>query len=172
MPKGVDVLSYVHNSYDVMCKIFGTRANVLGGEFNESGRQVIVLDPTLKIDEVDMSYKAFIEQYKGLILKKIIDDRNWTITKASNFLAAKFNFDPYVYSIMQRVIDEEHPQLILNRNPTITYGSILKMKIRKVKPDADDWTLAIPSAILPGQIAAHLLLIAGKHLCLTNDLKS
>lgn len=127
-----------------------TRANVLGGEFNESGRQVIVLDPTLKIDEIDMSYKAFIEQYKGLILNKIIDDKGWTITKASNFLASKFNFDEYVYSIMQRVIDEEHPRLILNRNPTITYGSILEMKIRKIKPDADDWTLAIPSAILPG----------------------
>lgn len=133
-----------------MRKIIGTRANVLGGEFNESGRQVIVLDPTLKIDEIDMSYKAFIEQYKGLILNKIIDDKGWTITKASNFLASKFNFDEYVYSIMQRVIDEEHPRLILNRNPTITYGSILEMKIRKIKPDADDWTLAIPSAILPG----------------------
>ena len=33
---------------------------------------------------------------------------------------------------------------------TITFGSILLMKIRKVKKDANDVTLAIPSAILPG----------------------
>jgi hypothetical protein len=46
---------------------------------------------------------------------------------------------------------------------TITFGSILLMKIRKVKMDADDYTLAIPSAILPGQQAAHPLLYAGKH---------
>lgn len=126
-----------------------TRGNVLGGEFNFSGRQVIVLDPTLKIDEVDMSYKAFIEQYKGQILRKIIEDKGWTITKATNYLASKFNFDPYVYNIMMQIV-REGVHLILNRNPTITYGSILQMKVRSIKKDSDDWTLAIPSAILPG----------------------
>jgi hypothetical protein len=72
------------------------------------------LDPTLHIDEVDISYKAFIVQYKGLILKYIIKDKGWTITKASNYLAAKFMYDDYVYSIMCKIIDEEHPKLILN----------------------------------------------------------
>jgi hypothetical protein len=33
---------------------------------------------------------------------------------------------------------------------TITFGSILKMKIRDVKKDSSDYSLAIPSAILPG----------------------
>ncbi len=127
-----------------------TRANVLGGEFNYSGRSVIVLDPTLKIDEVDISYKAFIEQYEGTIIKYIIRDKGWTITKATNYLATKFNYDEYVYKIMKRIIKEEKPRIIINRNPTITFGSILLMKIRKVKKDADDVTLAIPSAILPG----------------------
>ena len=126
------------------------RANVLGGEFNFSGRSVIVLDPTLKIDEVDISYKAFIEQYKGFIIRRIIKDKGWTVTKASNFLASKFMYDEYVYKIMCDIIREDQPKLILNRNPTITFGSILMMKIRKVKKDSDDVTLAIPSAILPG----------------------
>lgn len=127
-----------------------TRANVLGGEFNYSGRSVIVLDPTLKIDEVDISYKAFIEQYEGTIIKYIIRDKGWTITKATNYLATKFNYDPYIYKIMCRIIKYEKPKIIINRNPTITFGSILQMKIRRVKKDADDVTLAIPSAILPG----------------------
>lgn len=127
-----------------------TRANVLGGEFNYSGRSVIVLDPSLKIDEVDMPYKAFIEQYKGTIIKRIIRDRGWTITKASNYVASKFMYDDYIYKIMCDIIKEEQPKIILNRNPTITFGSILMMKIRKIKKDSDDVTLAIPSAILPG----------------------
>lgn len=126
------------------------RSSVLGGEFNNSGRSVIVLDPTLKINEVDMPYKAFIEQYKGHILRHIIKDKGWTVTKATNYLASKFNFDPYVYKIMEEIIEEEHPRLILNRNPTITFGSILLMDIRKVKRDDRDMSLAIPSAILPG----------------------
>lgn len=126
------------------------RAACIGGEWNHSGRCVIVLDPTLKINQVDMPYKAFIEQFKGTILKYIIRDKGWTITKATNYLASKFNFDPYVYSIMERIIAEETPQIILNRNPTITFGSILMMKIRAVKKDSNDMSLAIPSAILPG----------------------
>lgn len=138
------------------------RGNVLGGEFNYSGRSVIVLDPTLKIDEVDMSYKAFIEQFKGHIIRRIIKDKGWTITKATNYIASKFMYDEYIYKIMCDIVREEEPKLILNRNPTITFGSILLMKVRKIKKDADDVTLAIPSAILPGQLAAHSLIYAGK----------
>ena len=126
------------------------RSNNLGGEFNFSGRNVIVLDPTLKIDEVDMSYKSFIELFKGDILKAIINDKGWTITKATNYLASRFNYDPYVYSVMQRLVHSRPYHIILNRNPTITVGSILMMKIRNIKEDSNDLSLAIPSAILPG----------------------
>lgn len=109
-----------------------------------------MLDPTLKMDEVDVSYKAFIEQYKGHIIHRIIKDKGWTITKATNYLASKFNFDQYVYDIMMQIVKEDRPKIIINRNPTITFGSIIMMNIRKIKLDADDRTLAIPSAILPG----------------------
>ena len=113
-------------------------------------KSVIVLDPTLKIDEVDISYKAFIVQFRGYLIKYIIRDKGWTITKASNFLDSKFNYDEYIYGLMCKIIEEEKLKIILNRNPTITYGSILRMNIRRVKKDSSDLTLAIPSAILPG----------------------
>ena len=110
------------------------------------------MDPTLHIDQVDVPYKMFIVQWKGQIVKRICKDKGWTITKASNFVSSKFMYnDEYIYSIMKRIIDEEHPKIILNRNPTITFGSILFMNIRKVKEDPDDTCLAIPSSILPGQ---------------------
>jgi hypothetical protein len=126
------------------------RASILGGEFNYSGRNVIVLDPTLKIDEVDVPYKSFIIQYRGFIIRRIVKDKGWTVTKASNYVSSKFEFDPYIYKIMCDIIEEETPKIILNRNPTITFGSILMMRIRKIKPDSNDCTLSIPSAILPG----------------------
>lgn len=99
-----------------------TRANVLGGEFNYSGRSVIVLDPTLKIDEIDMSYKAFIEQFKGHIIKRIIRDKGWTITKATNYVASKFMYDDYIYKIMCDIVREDEVKLILNRNPEKSRG--------------------------------------------------
>ncbi len=82
-------------------------------------RCVIVLDPTLKIDEVDVPYKAFIEQFKGMILNEICHDKGWTLTKAMNYLSSKFNYDPYVYGIMQRLVHENDIFIILNRNPEI-----------------------------------------------------
>lgn len=127
-----------------------TRANVLGGEFNYSARNVIVLDPSLKIDEVDLPYKSFLEQYKGSIIKRIIKDKGWTITKATNFVSSRFTYDPYIYKIMMDIVKKDKPSIILNRNPTITFGSILLMRIRKIKKDSDDVTMSIPSAILPG----------------------
>lgn len=99
-----------------------TRGNVLGGEFNFSGRSVIVLDPTLKIDEVDMAYKAFIVQFKGHIIRRIIKDKGWTITKATNYIASKFTYDDYVYKIMCDIIREEEPKIVLNRNPKAIVG--------------------------------------------------
>lgn len=126
------------------------RGNVLGGMFNNSGRNVIVLDPTLKIDEVDFAYKSFIIEFSGLIIKRIVRDKGWTIVRASNYLKSKFKYDDYIYSIIQDIVKEEEPKIIINRNPTLNVGSILLMKIRKVKPDAEDYTLSIPSAILPG----------------------
>ena len=95
------------------------RSILLGGEFNYSGRSVIVLDPTLKINEVDMPYKAFIEQFKEHILRYIIQDKDWTITKAMNYLSSKFNYDPYVHSVMQRIVHENECYMIINRNPKL-----------------------------------------------------
>ena len=89
------------------------RSSILGGEFNMSGRNVIILDPTLKIDEVDVPYKSFIVQYRGFIIRRIVKDKGWTVTKASNYVSSKFEFDPYIYDIICDIINEEHPKLIL-----------------------------------------------------------
>ena len=82
-------------------------------------RNVITLDPTLKLDEVDMPYKSFIVLYSGQIIREIIRDKGWTITKANNFLKSKFMYDPYIYSLIQRMLAENEYSLILNRNPRL-----------------------------------------------------
>lgn len=74
------------------------------------------MDPTLKIDEIDMPYKAFLEQYKGHIIREIIRDKGWTVTKTTNYVSTKINYDPYVYSIMCKLVKKKK-WLIINRNP-------------------------------------------------------
>lgn len=126
------------------------RSNILGGCFNYSARSVIILDPTLKLDEVDVPYKTFAKAYSGLIVKRLVRERGWSSTKAFNYIEQNFKFNEDVYHIIEQIVAEEEIPIVINRNPTITYGSILKMKIRRVKNDPDDLTLSLPSAILPG----------------------
>ena len=59
-------------------------------------------------------------------------------------------FNPFVYSIMQSIIENETIRLLINRNPTLNYYSMLLMKIRRVKPDDNDYTLSINLSVLPG----------------------
>jgi DNA-directed RNA polymerase beta' subunit len=125
------------------------RGAVLGGQYNFSGRNVIVLDPSLKINEIDVGYKYFLVAFSGNLIKRIVKEKGWTITKAYNFIKSKFQKDDYILSIMNEIIKEESAYLILNRNPTLSPGSIIEMKIRRIKEDGDDVTLSLPSAILP-----------------------
>lgn len=80
-------------------------------------RAVIVLDPSLPVDMVDVPYRQFLELYKEVIERKIQEDKDWSLTKTKNYLSNKFIYDDYVYSIMERIIAEEDVTLILNRNP-------------------------------------------------------
>ena len=95
------------------------RSQVLGGQFNMSGRNVIVLDPSLKLDSVDISYKSFAIMFSGLIIRRLIKERGWTITKSYNYLKSRFEYDADVYDIMCRIVEEEKLKIILNRNPGI-----------------------------------------------------
>jgi DNA-directed RNA polymerase beta' subunit len=92
---------------------------VLGGQFNYTARSVIVLDTTLKIDEVSVPYKTFLVVFGGLIIKKLVKKYGWTITKSTNYLKSKFQFDENVYEIMNEILNEEPVHLVLNRNPEL-----------------------------------------------------
>ena len=61
-----------------------------------------------------------------------------------------YKMDEYVYSVMNYIIEKEHPRILLNRNPTINLYSMLMLKIRRVTHDWRRTTLSVPLYILPG----------------------
>ena len=61
-----------------------------------------------------------------------------------------YKFDEYVYDIMMHIVNTEHPRILLNRNPTLNYYSMLLLRIRKIQRDDHSATLAVPLSILPG----------------------
>ena len=93
------------------------RSNILGGCFNYSARSVIILDPTLKLDEVDVPYKTFAKAYSGLIVKRLVRERGWSSTKAFNYIEQNFKFNEDVYHIIEQIVAEEEIPIVINRNP-------------------------------------------------------
>lgn len=123
---------------------------ILGGRINFSARNVIIPDPTLRADEVRLGYLTFLELFKYEIIAHLEKMANITYNQAhDNWFQATINFDPKIYEIMVYLIKKWKPRIIINRNPTINYGSWLCMKLVDVKKEyEEDYTMSIPIQVL------------------------
>ena len=126
------------------------RDQILGGSLNYTARNVIIPDPTLKDNEIDVSYHTFRDKYKNQIIHYLMSRSDMTLAKAYQMWAESFVFDPKIYSVMCALVEQYHPKEVINRNPTLNYYSIAQMTIRKVKRSDQDYTLSLPLSILPG----------------------
>lgn len=121
------------------------RNNILGSRYNSTLRCVIVPAEGGKIDEIDYPYLGFLEVYKPEIINLLCKCLQINASEAYRiWFRAGLKFDERVFNIMCYIVDEYEPYIELNRNPTLKYGGISVMKIRKVKPSIRDLTLAIP----------------------------
>ena len=57
-------------------------------------------------------------------------------------------FDERIYEIMEFIVKKDNPMVLINRNPTINYGSILCVRVKKVKRSYKDQTMSLPITIL------------------------
>lgn len=127
-----------------------TRGELLGGSLNYTARNVIIPDPTLHDNEIDLSYHTFLEVFKYKIIYYLMKLEDITLSKAHSIWKAASTFNKKVYNIMMYIVERAECKVLINRNPTLNYYSMLLMKIRKVKPDDDDYALSVPLSILPG----------------------
>lgn len=124
------------------------RNNLLGSRFNFTSRMIIVPDNDCTIDEVTLPYLSFMELYKFEIINMLSKIRKSHYLNEYNIWHdALINPNPLIEKIIDEFEKGEH-FIILNRNPTISVGSILLMKVRGVKRDMDDLTLGVPIGIL------------------------
>lgn len=126
------------------------RGDMLGGSLNFTSRNVIVPDPTLRDNEIDLSYHTFLEVFKYKIIYYIMKLDDITLSKAYAIWKSSSTYNEKVYDIMQYIIKSEDVRVLINRNPTLNFYSMLLMKVRKIKPDGDDYALSVPLSILPG----------------------
>lgn len=123
---------------------------ILGGRINFSARNVIIPDPYLRADEVRLGYLAFLELFKYEIIAHLVKMNDITYNTAyDEWYKATIKFDSKIYEIMMYLVKKRSPKILINRNPTINYGSMLLMKIVDIKKVyEDDYTMSIPIQVL------------------------
>lgn len=122
---------------------------VLGGRLNYSARNVIIPDPTLPADEVKVGYKCFMELYKHELIAIISKVKGITENEAHTlWYNAMIKFSETFYQAMLHIVRTFDPCILLNRNPTINYGSMLCVNITHVSRELDSYTMKLPIQIL------------------------
>lgn len=126
------------------------KSEILGGMINYSSRCVIIPDPELKSDEIRLSYMAFLELFKFEIIACLVKLGNLTENEAyEQWFKARIQYNPKIYEIMNYILKKRKPKVIINRNPTINYGSLLCVKIKSIKNQfSEDFTMSLPVQIL------------------------
>jgi len=90
------------------------RQNLLGKRVDYSGRSVIVVGPTLKLNQCGLPKEMALELFKPFIIKELIKQENATLKSARRMLERG---DAKVWNILEKVT-KNHP-VLLNRAPTL-----------------------------------------------------
>jgi len=120
--------------YDEIVKIIsgkkGTVRSVFGGRFNFTSRSVITPGPDLKIDEIRLSYQSLVGLLQQVIINILHKTYSIGYDDAYKMLVTDslVQENPLVRNIILGII-KDSPRgipIIINRNPTISYGGILQ----------------------------------------------
>jgi DNA-directed RNA polymerase beta' subunit len=126
------------------------RNQICGTRINFSARNII--SPAVagyKIDEIVLPYLTFLELYKFEIINVIRTTENISLKAAEKiWYNATMKYNERVYLIMKKMISDNEVGVLLNRNPTISYGSILYLRVANIKKDLNDLTMSIHNNIL------------------------
>ena len=123
---------------------------VVSGRYNFSARNIIISgNMNLHSDEIAVCYSSFIELYRYELTSYYAKYNNCTIAEANDaIIKAQSRFNKQVYYMMLYMINQYPVTLIVNRNPSINYGSFLSLRVKHVKSDIGDRTLTVNKRIL------------------------
>lgn len=128
------------------------RKYILGARMNYSARNVIVSYVDKKrSNEISLPYLTVLELYKPLIINVLTKSFNISYEKADCIIRkGKYRFDPQIYAVMMLLMKRSKLGLrvLINRNPGLSDGSIMCMKIVEIHKDIHDLTMAIPLRVL------------------------
>lgn len=104
------------------------RKFMLGKRTDFSGRSVIVVDPSLKIDECRIPKEMALQIFKPAVIGKLkTDGIAMSIRHAKRLIENK---RPEVWKVLNNVIETTFPIMLLNRAPTLHRVGILAFHVK------------------------------------------
>ena len=142
--------------YDEIVEILsgkkGEARNLVSGRFNFTGRCVIKQNPNLRIDQVELPYVELVITQQQRIINILHKSLNITYQEAyDKWFKAISTVDKTVVDIIRDIIrtscNGEGLPTICNRNPTISFSSIIQMYCIGIN---FDYTMSMPLQVLDG----------------------
>lgn len=131
-----------------LAKKKGDLRGSIGGRYSFTSRSVIRQDPYLHQNHIRLPFAGLMELLQQVIINVLVRTHNISYSQAYKwwFRALVSGYDQTIYDIVDGLIkDQGGIPIIINRNPTINYGSIFKMKCIGINMD---YTMSISLLIL------------------------
>lgn len=113
----------------------GCIRTLFGGRCNFTTRNVIVADPGLRIDEVRLPYAGLVELLQQSIINILVKTHSLSYSDAyRRWYESTIRKDKTIMAIINNILANALPNhrglpVLINRNPTINYGSIFAMYV-------------------------------------------
>ena len=135
---------------EIMSKKKGDIRSAVGGRYCFTGRSVIAQAVDLMPDQIRLSYHTLCEMLQQVIINILQRTYSFSYADAYKYwYKAQLQYNEIVASIIENLIKDSDGGLpiIINRNPTISYGGILFMRCIGIGKE-NDYTMQIPLQVL------------------------
>ena len=115
----------------ILSKKKGDIRGSIGGRYSFSSRSVIRQDPYLHCDEVKLPFQGLLELLQQVIINILVKTQNISYSQAYKrwYKCQITGFDQTIYDIIDGLIkDSGGLACLINRNPTISYGGVLRCR--------------------------------------------
>lgn len=128
----------------------GMIQNLIGRRCSFTSRSIIVPDPKLRSDEIKLSYHTLLELLQQTIINILVKTYNIGYAEAyMKFFHAQLVPDKRIRDIIWNLIKVSNGiPVLVNRNPTINYGSIMALRCIGISEGPDNYTMCMPLRIL------------------------
>ena len=146
------LMSLATEIHNILTGKKGTMRSTISGRTAFSSRIVIVPDPEMRCDQVSLPYFSLVLLLEQIIINILQSSYNITYTESYKmWYYATLRIDQRVLDIINNLIKMDKIHVLINRNPTIFYQSIVWKRV--VKCNTDSIVMGLDQFVLTGLTA-------------------